>query len=475
MRAIPTLVVNDDLVLRPAGPIHLEPLIDAFQESWPDVVQALPWYEIDLEMESQLRDYLADVERMGRIGMAYHWVIISRADESFLGLVAFDRTTRTQRGEWNLGYWVVKGATRRGIANLTSDRALEWISTTQGAPTAVEITVDPKNEAGVATCESLVRRWGGRRAEEGDGQVQVGGHLTEHVTFILPRLPLVRSGESSHGTVWLSLDTDDICHLPSKSGHPTRSKRPEHDDTYRMSEKLASAWKAFLRWRDGAGKGIPVTLFVVAEQLDDPRFADHLRQLLDYDSAVTIASHGNRHRCWSAWPADPFGLQEDLSLSLRRLAEFAGDSFRPWFRAPGGYAAPWMAAPLAAAGVSLDSSVNPSWLTRRKAGPNRDWMSVSRAVRSEGLVERQWLTAPSLPVTGPALRIPLLSILARYSWKRATKGMSCASEMTLMSPEQRVDSLYWHLLDHARRGASWSPPLHPTLESTVVTHVSDFT
>ena len=133
MRAIPTLVVNDDFVLRPAGPIHLEPLIDAFQESWPDVVQALPWYEIDLEMESQLRDYLADVERMGRTGMAYHWVIISRADESFLGLVAFDRTTRTQRGEWNLGYWVVKGATRRGIANRSSDRALEWISTTQGA------------------------------------------------------------------------------------------------------------------------------------------------------------------------------------------------------------------------------------------------------------------------------------------------------------------------------------------------------
>jgi RimJ/RimL family protein N-acetyltransferase len=475
MRTIPSLIVDDEIVLRPAGPAHIEALTTAFQESWPEVVLALPWYEMDQPMEAQLRDYLTDVEGMGRFGTAYHWVIVNRSDESFLGLVAFDRTTRTRLGHWNLGYWVVKGATRRGIATRTCDKALDWISTTQGGPTAVEITVDPNNEAGVATCESLVRRWAGRRAEEGDGSVVVGGNLTEHITFILPRLPLVRSGEPSHGTVWLSLDTDDISHLPRNSGHPSRSKRPEHDDTYRMSEKLASAWKAFLRWRDGAGKGIPVTLFVVAEQLDDPRFADHLRQLLDSDSAVTIASHGNRHRCWSAWPADPFGLQEDLSLSLRRLAEFAGDSFRPWFRAPGGYAAPWMAAPLAAAGVSLDSSVNPSWLTRRKAGPNRDWMLVSRAVRSEGLVERQWLTAYSLPVTGPALRIPLLSVLARHSWKRATKGMSCASEMTLMNPEQRVDSLYWHLLDHARKGASWSPPLHPTLESAVVTNGSDFT
>ncbi len=96
MRAIPTLVVNDDLVLRPAGPIHLEPLIDAFQESWPDVVQALPWYEIDLEMESQPRDYLADVERMGRTGMAYHWVIISRAHETSLQLVCRLLPEKTQ-------------------------------------------------------------------------------------------------------------------------------------------------------------------------------------------------------------------------------------------------------------------------------------------------------------------------------------------------------------------------------------------
>jgi RimJ/RimL family protein N-acetyltransferase len=468
MRAIPTLIVDDDLVLRPAGLVHLEPLTTAFQESWPDVVQALPWYEMDLQMEVQLHDYLVDVEQMGRSGVAYHWVVINRADEAFLGLVALDRTTRTKRGQWNLGYWVVKGATRRGIANRTSDRVLEWLSTTQGGPTAVEITVDPNNEAGVATCESVVRRWQGRRAEEGDGLVEIGGHLKEHITFILPRLPLVRIGEPSYGTVWLSLDTDDVCHLPKNSGHPTRSRRPEHDDDYRMSDQLEVAWKAFLRWRHGAGKGIPVTLFVIAEQLDDTRFADHLRSLLVSDSLVTVASHGNRHRCWSAWPPDPFGLQTELSHSMRRLADFAGDSFRPWFRAPGGYAAPWMAAPMAAAGVTLDSSVNPSWLTRRKAGPERDWPLVHQAIRSEGLVERQWLTAHSLPVTGPALRIPLLASLARHSWKRATKGKSCASEKTLLSPEERVDSLYWHLLDHARGGSSWAPPLHPTLGPAAV-------
>ena len=445
----------------------------------PEVLPAFPWFDPDAETPEQLLDYLREVERMGRGGMLHHWVIIARAEqgesERFLGLVAFDRSTRTRYGAWNLGYWVRSDETGRGVASRSVDRALEWLAGSQGGPFAVEVTVDPDNEAGMLTAASICTRWQGRRERSGDGMVEVAGEQREHITFLLPRLPLphseetsVRSAvdttESSGRFVWLSVDTDDLCHHPKVTGHPRRSRSGGAVGAYQMSDRLTAALDGFACWRDGAGEGIAVTLFVIAEQLDDPRFAHRLSGLLADDPQLTLGCHGMHHRCWSAWPADEQGFASMLDEACQRLASFAGAGWRPWFRAPGGYIAPWMAKPLADSGFTLDSSINPTFLMSRKAGPERNWNAVSRALRKADLVSRPWRTAAGLPMCGPALRIPVLAQIARGRWRSSTRRAQCADDATLLDPDRPVVALYWHLLDHARRGGRWSPPLHPSLQ-----------
>ena len=475
----PTLTVDDNLLLRPVGAVHHSQFCIAFEESMPDVLQATPWFEPDEETPEQLLDYLREVEIMGRGGLLHHWAIIARGEqeesERFLGLVAFDRTTRTRYGAWNLGYWVRSDSTLRGVASRSVDRALEWLAGSQGAPFAVEVTVDPENKAGMQTAASICGRWQGRREQSGDGIVEVAGEKLHHITFLLPRLPLPHVEETSaHDAnppaefngryVWLSMDTDDLCHHPKVTGHPKRSRSGDAVGAYQMSDTLASALEGFSSWREGAGKDIPVTLFTISEQLDDPRFAHRLSSLISEDSLLTVGCHGMHHRCWSAWPDDEQGFASMLDHACQRLASFAGVSWRPWFRAPGGYIAPWMAKPLADSGITLDSSVNPTPLLARKSGAGHDWRQVVDALREADVVERSWRTSLGLPVCGPALRIPLLSQFSRGRWRNSTRRAVCADDATLLNADQPVVALYWHLLDHARQGGRWSPPLHPSLQ-----------
>ena len=163
--------------------------------------------------------------------------------------------------------------------------------------------------------------------------------------------------------------------------------------------------------------------------------------LLQKDNIVTIATHGYKHRCWSAWPEDSVAFHQDLSLSISRLIEFAGEKFRPWFRAPGGYIAPWMADVLRRQGIILDSSVNNSIITRRKAGIQKDWSAVKSMLLRKGIVEREWTVWAGIPVTGPALRIPILRNIAKRRWRKSTRNKSCASEQILLNQNYSIDTL----------------------------------
>ncbi len=463
MRRTPTVIIDDELILQPAHPDHLHQLVAAFEESMPEVLGGLPWYDRDGEILPQLQEYLYDVNHSGLIGRAHHWVIADRSDGTLLGLAAFDRYTRLASAHWNLGYWVRRSAQRRGIATRTADRALEWISTTQGQPTSVEITVNPENDAGMATCRKLVEKWGGVRRTEVDGEVKVAGEKRHHITFLIPRLPLQDVAVVERGSIWLSLDTDDQCHHPAVTGHPKRSRGQAEGGPYVMSERLDAAWRGMLSWRQEGGANLPLTLFVVAEQLDDERFCEFLTTLLESDDSILVACHGNRHRCWSAWDRDEIGLAHELSHAIRRLAAFAGERFRPWFRAPGGYIAPWMIPILSQQGIILDSSVNDTRLMRRKSGSREGWGGVKRALRREGVVERSWMNHLGIPMCGPALRIFGLRWIARARWRRVTADARCASEQVVVNEAFPVTTLYWHLLDHAREGGEWAPPLHSSL------------
>lgn len=236
---------------------------------------------------------------------------------------------------------------------------------------------------------------------------------------------------------WLSVDSDDLCHLPRNRGHPTRSREVLEDwrtTGYAASESLLAATDRFIDWVES---GPEVTVFLLAEQLDCPHFTTRLARLLELPN-LTFACHGWGHRCWSAWPADPAGFAAMLEASHDRISTFTGAAWRPWFRAPGGYIADWMAAPLAAAGFTVDSSVNPTRWVARKMVPSAK--AVTRAMAAAGIEERPWATSVFGPACGPALSLPPFSLFAPRVWQRTTAN------------------LYWHLLDHRRNDGMWAPP-----------------
>lgn len=160
-------------------------------ESQPSVRHALPWFEWNQPMPSQIIEYLQEVQQMGKGGLSHHWVVVD--GENFAGLIAFDHSPHLVIGHWNLGYWIRSSCQGRGLASHSIDAVLEWIGRSGGSPTAVEMRVDPDNAAGVATAISACRRWKGHRFERGDIEVEVDGNFIFHHCWLIPRLPLEAS------------------------------------------------------------------------------------------------------------------------------------------------------------------------------------------------------------------------------------------------------------------------------------------
>ena len=261
---------------------------------------------------------------------------------------------------------------------------------------------------------------------------------------------------------WLTVDTDDAHHRPWRQGHPTRSKDP---DGQRTARQPSDAWiEAIGRFGDWVQQtGHAVTVFVIQDQLDQP----HARKaLLDLAARggplLTFASHGTSHRAWGAWPEDAAGLTAEVKRSFSANAEAFGEQARPWFRAPSGYVAPWMAEALAQAGVTVDSSVNPSRLVRRKAGPTRRWSDVMDAMSRANVVERSWHLHRGWPVCGPALHLPGLAGRARRAWQKLPPVLDATEVRSAVEGRDDVTTVYWHMTDHVRRKGRWEPPLKST-------------
>ena len=263
---------------------------------------------------------------------------------------------------------------------------------------------------------------------------------------------------------WLTVDLDDKRHVPRYSGHPTRSRHSQAaiektGQDRKLSDQFRQGMRGFERWLRSHTH--PVTMFVIADLFNSEDFSKWFQHLLEANpNRLTIGCHGLHHKSWSAWPKDKGGFAHALNEATSRLKLHAGVNFRPWFRAPGGYMAPWMSSVLAEQGYTVDSSINPSWLVRRKAGKGNSWNEVADSLQSHGIVSRPWKTKLSLPVNGPALFLFPLSLLARRAWRQAP--MPCdAGEVDelLLNVQQDLTTLYWHLLDHARNRGKWMPPL----------------
>lgn len=191
MRPTSSLISEEGIRLIPADPIWHESIVVAIKESQPDVRHALPWFEWSSPIDVQVSEYLEEVQRLGRGGLSHHWIVVHR--DTFVGLIALDHSPHLVIGHWNLGYWIRSAYQGRRFASYAIDSVLTWISAAGGAPTAIEMRVDPLNIAGVATAISAARRWKGHRFEEGDVHVVIGEEFVFHYCWLIPRLPIEAS------------------------------------------------------------------------------------------------------------------------------------------------------------------------------------------------------------------------------------------------------------------------------------------
>ena len=179
-RATSSIRIDEGLVLRPVSITHIPDIVEAFEETWPDVIRAMPWINPDKEINPQIEDFIKDTERKGRSGLLHHWVMIRPWDGYVLGLVGFDRVTRSKRAIWNLGYWVRSSEQRHGHARKSIDASLDWLG--QTGQLIVEMKVDPNNVPGTKTVLRTVKKWGGERCLAGDSAITVAVSYT-HLTL----------------------------------------------------------------------------------------------------------------------------------------------------------------------------------------------------------------------------------------------------------------------------------------------------
>jgi len=256
---------------------------------------------------------------------------------------------------------------------------------------------------------------------------------------------------------WLTIDCDDFRHIPKHHGHPTRTKSPISSNE--LSPAFRSGMKGFVEWLENHDK--PVTLFVIADSLEDEEFSAWLAAIINkFSHRVTIGCHGLDHKSWSAWPENPDLFKQSMDEAIKIISDFAKGNYRPWFRAPAGYMAPWMIKPLSECGIIVDSSINDSILTGSKSGRGNTWQQVRNACNDVGVIEREWLTKWKLPVNGPALTKFPLSVIARYAWKSLPRVITPDNLLSVIEDKnQPVSTVYWHILDHSRNQGKWQPPI----------------
>ena len=256
---------------------------------------------------------------------------------------------------------------------------------------------------------------------------------------------------------WLTVDCDDIRHIPKHHGHPTRTKSPIQSNC--LSADFKQGMQGFETWLSSHDK--PVTLFVIADSLESQEFRDWLSDLIkNFTDRITIGSHGLDHKSWSAWPENSDLFRDSIKQAILLISDFAKSNFRPWFRAPAGYMAPWMAQPLVDCRITVDSSINDTLLTKSKSGKGNTWQQVRDACQQVELVEREWLTKWKLPVNGPALSKFPLSVIAKSAWKNLPSILK-PNDVTefLENENKQITTVYWHILDHSRKNGNWQPPI----------------
>jgi RimJ/RimL family protein N-acetyltransferase len=185
VRAEPTrqIIVDDELLLEPASPNHLEELVGIFEDEVAEVRMALPWILSEEPLRPQMIPFLTDMQYYGEHGIMHNWMVRDRNTLIIVGMIGLDDSTHAVGADWNLGYWVRRIARGRTVATRMMDSVISFAKNIDCH--ALELKVSPANLAGVATVRSALRRWGGERAEAADRDFEVEGKMVLHNSYLL--------------------------------------------------------------------------------------------------------------------------------------------------------------------------------------------------------------------------------------------------------------------------------------------------
>ena len=161
----PELLVDQDVVMRPATKAVLVAMFDAYQEDAEAAQTALPWLNPDDDVRRQLRDMLYDIQSQDGLDRLHFWSVHLKSGGEFVGLVGLGDELQSLQADFNLGYWVRREHRRQKIATRCVDAIFDWLSKRQRT-TTVEIAVHAHNDAGLATAGAICERWRGERLPE---------------------------------------------------------------------------------------------------------------------------------------------------------------------------------------------------------------------------------------------------------------------------------------------------------------------
>jgi RimJ/RimL family protein N-acetyltransferase len=173
--------------LRPVSKAILSSVMEAYVEDPESAKAALPWLRNDRDITRQLSDMLHDLEHLSNADRVHFWSIHDGSN-SFIGLIGLGDEMQLLQSHYNLGYWVRKGFRQKGIASTAVDSVLGWLDS-RGETYRIEITVHPRNTAGLITAERICNRWEGQIIEEFIG-IELNGKTVPHRIHVidLPRM-----------------------------------------------------------------------------------------------------------------------------------------------------------------------------------------------------------------------------------------------------------------------------------------------
>ena len=173
--------------LRPVSKAILPMVLDAYSEDPESAKAALPWLKNDEDITRQLADMLHDLEHLSNVDRVHFWSIHNQ-ENTFIGLIGLGDEMQLVHSHYNLGYWVRKEFRNQGIASNAVDAVLFWLES-RGHVFRVEITVHPRNTAGLVTAERICQRWNGQAIDEFIG-IELNGQTVPHRIHIvdLPRM-----------------------------------------------------------------------------------------------------------------------------------------------------------------------------------------------------------------------------------------------------------------------------------------------